>query len=84
MRDRSGVTPVELMIAVVIIVILAGISVALLVAFVRGQGVRQGARQDAANLESCRTYSKAARPRMHHHVRAEASLGTLTMSCQNP
>jgi prepilin-type N-terminal cleavage/methylation domain-containing protein len=42
MRRRSGFTLIELMI-VIIIVIMAGMSVAPLSAFFRGQGARQGA-----------------------------------------
>jgi len=43
LRSRPGFTLIELMIVVIIIVIMAGMSVALLSTFFRGQGARQGA-----------------------------------------
>jgi prepilin-type N-terminal cleavage/methylation domain-containing protein len=43
-RARRGFTLIEMLVVIIIIVILAGVTIALLGAFFRGQGVRQGAQ----------------------------------------
>jgi len=42
-RDHAGFTLIELLVVIIIIVILAGVTIALMGSFFRGQGVRQGA-----------------------------------------
>jgi prepilin-type N-terminal cleavage/methylation domain-containing protein len=42
-QDRAGFTLIELLVVIIIIVILAGVTIALMGSFFRGQGVRQGA-----------------------------------------
>jgi prepilin-type N-terminal cleavage/methylation domain-containing protein len=54
MKDRSGFTLIEMLIVIVIIVILAGVSVALLGVFLRGQGVRQGAAILSQAIAECK------------------------------
>jgi len=43
-RGRRGFTLIEMLVVIIIIVILAGVTIALLGTFFRGQGVRQGAQ----------------------------------------
>jgi prepilin-type N-terminal cleavage/methylation domain-containing protein len=62
MKARSGFTLIEMLIVIVIIVILAGVSVALLGVFLRGQGVRQGAAMVSQALAQC----KQEAARKHH------------------
>jgi prepilin-type N-terminal cleavage/methylation domain-containing protein len=66
MRRRPGFTLIELLVVIIIIVILAGLSVALLNVFFRGSGVRQGAMIVSQAL--AQTKQAAAETRSVHYL----------------
>lgn len=84
---RAGFTLIEMLIVIIIIVILTGVSVALLGIFFRGQGVRQGSQIVQMAIAECKQ-AAAKTHRIHFlvfsMVNQEAWLEIHTDNIQNP
>lgn len=65
-RSGRGFTLLELLVVIIIIVILSGMTLALMGVFLRDQGIRQGGNMVQNTLNMCRQY--AAEKRVMHFV----------------
>lgn len=66
LRDRRGFTLIELLVVIIIIVILTGMTLALMSVFMRDQGIRQGGNMVQNTMNMCRQYS--AEKRVMHFI----------------